>query len=61
MSTFTFAAELILPDLQCGVGGSTLVVNRQARQGLYRVRSPRWEWEGKGREGLTVPPALQVL
>lgn len=45
-----FASVLTLSDMQCGVSGNTLVINRQSRQGLSRVRSPRWEWEGKGRD-----------
>lgn len=61
LSVFSFAAVLVLSDLQSGVSGSMLVVNRQSRQGLYRARSPRWEWEGKGKKWLIVPPALQVL
>lgn len=60
-TTLSFAAVLTLSDLQCGLSGNTLVIHRQSGQGLSRVRSPRWEWEGKGKKWLIGPPVLQVL
>lgn len=60
-TALSFAALLTLSDLQCGVSGNMLVMNRQSRQGLSRVRSLRWEWEGKGKKWLIEPPVFQVL